>query len=254
MMTDRFFFSFFSFIFEFQILNCSGKSLFFSPQSTGMSPVEKRTYTSTSTPTLSASTTIATGKGMYVTCSSRGILDQGNVVRGTYFPPLATTQDHQNLGTVTPSQTVSATSMSNYTTNHHLDSQGNNGGGGGGPLHLNSTTTRINSSQSQPSNNIEPALMSKNSNNSLIESETSIVSSQNGLIDGYGNYESITVTAPMPTYATSSFTSQYKDYYHQNQSPVSNASGTPNIHSQHMVDEVDSREFEKYFKYPGKTS
>lgn len=213
----------------------------------GMSPVgEKRNFTSTSQPSMSASTTIATGKGMYVTCSNRGILDQGNVVRGTYFPPLATTQDHQNLGTVTPSQSVSATSMSNYTTNHHLDhSQGNNA------MHLNNVSNRLNSANS---NSGGPGLMSKDSNNTLICSEQSIVSSQNGLIDGYGNYDAITVTAPMPTYASSSFSAhQYKDYYHhQNQSPVSNASATPNIHSQHMVnDEVDSREFEKYFKYPG---
>lgn len=215
-----------------------------------MSPVgEKRNFTSTSQPSMSASTTIATGKGMYVTCSNRGILDQGNVVRGTYFPPLATTQDHQNLGTVTPSQ--SGTSMSNYPTNHHhhhhLDSQGNNA------MHLNNTANRLNSATSNSGG--PPGLMSKdNSNNPLICSEQSIVSSQNGLIDGYGNYDTITVTAPMPTYASSSFSAhQYKDYYHhQNQSPVSNASATPNIHSQHMVnDEVDSREFEKYFKYPG---
>ncbi|KAJ6648560.1 putative transcription factor SOX-15 [Pseudolycoriella hygida] len=62
--------------------------------------LDKRNYISTS-----ASTTIAAGKGMYVTHSSRGILDQGNTVRGTYFPPLATTQDHQNLGTVTSPST-----------------------------------------------------------------------------------------------------------------------------------------------------
>lgn len=46
------------------------------------------------------STTIAAmGNGMYVMCSNRGVLDQGHVVTGTYFPPLPTSQDHQNLGT-----------------------------------------------------------------------------------------------------------------------------------------------------------
>lgn len=45
------------------------------------------------------STTIAAmGNGMYVMCSNRGVLDQGHVVTGTYFPPLPTSQDHQNLG------------------------------------------------------------------------------------------------------------------------------------------------------------
>ena len=45
------------------------------------------------------STTIAAmGNGMYVMCSNRGVLDQGHIVTGTYFPPLPTSQDHQNLG------------------------------------------------------------------------------------------------------------------------------------------------------------
>lgn len=74
--------------------------------------LDKRNYICTS-----ASTTIAAGKGMYVTHSSRGILDQGNTVRGTYFPPLATTQDHQNLGTVTSPSTSSA-SIINYPGQH----------------------------------------------------------------------------------------------------------------------------------------
>lgn len=210
---------------------------------------EKRNYTSTATSTLSASlsssTTIAAGKGMYVTCSSRGILDQGNIVRGTYFPPLATTQDHQNLGTVTPSQTVSASSMSNlnYTSNHHLD---------GNALHMNQARILASNSTS----NTNSSLMPKENNSVIIGGDaSSIVSSQNGLtIDGYGSYETINVTAPMPTYATTSpFNPQYKEYvnYHQTQSPISNSSVSQSIHSQqHMVDEVDSREFEKYFKYP----
>ncbi|XP_031630542.1 putative transcription factor SOX-15 isoform X3 [Contarinia nasturtii] len=220
--------------------------------STGMSSVggltpnsssEKRNSSATSTlsSSLSSSTTIAAGKGMYVTCSNRGILDQGNIVRGTYFPPLATSQDHQNLGTVsTPSQTVSTSSMSNlsYTPNHHLDHVTNSA------LHI-VNNNRMNS-VNQSSNSI------KENNNVIIET-----SSQNGLtIDAYGNYDSITVTAPMPTYVSSPFTTvQYKDYvnYHQTQSPTSNISSATvvqSIHPQHMVDEVDSREFEKYFKYP----
>lgn len=213
---------------------------------------EKRNTAATSTlsASLSSSTTIAAGKGMYVTCSNRGILDQGNVITGTYFPPLATSQDHQNLGTVAPSQTVSASSMSslNYPPNHHLDHHASNSA-----MHLaNSNTSRMSSSVSNSS--AASGLMAKENNNVII-SETSNVSSHNGMtIDGYGNYDSVTVTAPMPTYASQPFTVQYKDYvnYHQNQSPTSNTSGPPQpIHpGQHMVDEVDSREFEKYFKYP----
>lgn len=210
----------------------------------GLTPTsssEKRSSVATSTfsTSLSSSTTIAAGKGMYVTCSNRGILDQGNVVRGTYFPPLATSQDHQNLGTVAPSQTVSASMSSlSYPPNHHMDHGSNSA------LHIaNSNASRINSSNSSG--------MLKENNNVIIE--TSNVSSHNGMtIDGYGNYDSITVTAPMPTYGSPPFTVQYKDYvnYHQNQSPTSNPTPSQVIHPQHMVDEVDSREFEKYFKYP----
>ncbi|XP_055313482.1 putative transcription factor SOX-15 isoform X3 [Sitodiplosis mosellana] len=206
---------------------------------------EKRNSAATSTlsASLSSSTTIAAGKGMYVTCTNRGILDQGNVVRGTYFPPLATSQDHQNLGTSAPSQTVSATSMSNlsYTPNHHLDHGTNSA--------FNNNTSRMNSTNSGSNSSSSGALMAKENNNVIINAETS----QNGLsIDGYGNYDSVTVTAPMPTYASPPFTVQYKDYinYHQTQSPTSNANTGQGIHPQHMVDEVDSREFEKYFKYP----
>lgn len=81
--------------------------------------LDKRNYICTS-----ASTTIAAGKGMYVTHTSRGILDQGNQVRGTYFPPLATTQDHQNLGSVTSPSTSSA-SIINYP-GQHINSLNNN--------------------------------------------------------------------------------------------------------------------------------
>lgn len=234
---------------------------------------EKRNsaITSTLSASLSSSTTIAAGKGMYVTCSNRGILDQGNVVRGTYFPPLATSQDHQNLGTVAPSQTVAgASSMSNlnyspsnHHHHHHLDHGATNNA-----LHIaSSNASRMslnNSSSGSNSGSGSSALMAtkQENNNILISTETATVSAQNGLtIDGYGNYDSITtVTAPMPTYASSPYTVQYKDYvnYHPNQSPTSNISsgggggGSTPIHSQHggMVDEMDSREFEKYFKYP----
>lgn len=216
------------------------------------SSAEKRNSSATSTlaSSLSSSTTIAAGKGMYVTCTNRGILDQGNVVRGTYFPPLATSQDHQNLGTVAPSQTVSASSMSNlsYTSNHHLDHASNSA------MHIvNSNTNRMNSTASGSNSSSSGGMMTKEQNSNVHHGDSAIVSSQNGLtIDGYGNYESITVTAPMPTYASPPFTVQYKDYvnYHQTQSPNSNANNAQGIHPQHMVDEVDSREFEKYFKYP----
>ncbi|KAG5673491.1 hypothetical protein PVAND_003535 [Polypedilum vanderplanki] len=61
------------------------------------------------------STTIAAmGNGMYVMCSNRGVLDQGHIVTGTYFPPLPTSQDHQNLG---------SNSILTSTSHHHNHQQ-----------------------------------------------------------------------------------------------------------------------------------
>lgn len=224
----------------------------------GGSGMEKRGYISTSTSSLSASTTIAAGKGMYVTCSSRGILDQGNIVRGTYFPPLATTQDHQNLGTVTHSQSIpgngGASSMAglNYTSNHHL--------------HINAMQSRDNgaTNNSNNSNNNNNNNTNATNHNLLTKDELlggsedghSSAPTHNGLgLNSYGdtstNFETTTVSAPMPTYASASFVPQYKDYvsyHHQSQSTI--AHNIQQSHSQQqMIDEVDSREFEKYFKY-----
>lgn len=236
-------------------------SYLYDGSSVGMSTsnsnhLDKRNFVSTSSSplssALSSSTTIATGKGMYVTCSSRGILDQGNVVRGTYFPPLATTQDHQNLGTVTPSLTVSAAPMSgmNYTTNHHhqqpqqhhLDHH---------QSHL-SNSSHNNASSGNSNNNNNNNSLNKDNNNHIITETTA--TSQNGIVleNNYvtsgGPFGTITVTAPIPTYASSSYVQQYKDYVNYEQT---NSTTTPPTSSHvipQMID-VDSREFDKYLKY-----
>jgi transcription factor SOX7/8/10/18 (SOX group E/F) len=61
--------------------------------------VDKKSNYGGMPPSSAPATTIAAmGNGMYVMCSNRGVLDQGHIVTGTYFPPLPTSQDHQNLG------------------------------------------------------------------------------------------------------------------------------------------------------------
>jgi hypothetical protein len=68
-------------------------------------------------PPAAPSTTIAAmGNGMYVMCSNRGVLDQGHIVTGTYFPPLPTSQDHQNLGS---SNMLSSSSHHHHHQQHH---------------------------------------------------------------------------------------------------------------------------------------
>lgn len=70
-----------------------------------------------------SSTITAAGKGMYVS-TSRSRLDQGHIVRGTFIPPIATSQDHQNLGVTTTTSTV--TSGINYSNNHYSAITSNN--------------------------------------------------------------------------------------------------------------------------------
>lgn len=66
------------------------------------------------------STTIAAmGNGMYVMCSNRGVLDQGHIVTGTYFPPLPTSQDHQNLG----SSSILTASSHHHHHHHYMNTQ-----------------------------------------------------------------------------------------------------------------------------------
>lgn len=63
------------------------------------------------------STTIAAmGNGMYVMCSNRGVLDQGHIVTGTYFPPLPTSADHQTLGS-------SVLTSSSHHHHHYMNTQ-----------------------------------------------------------------------------------------------------------------------------------
>lgn len=92
---------------------------------------DKRYLSSTSAPT----TIAAVVNGMYVMCSNRNALDQGHVVTGTYFPPLPTSQDQQNLGasliTTSPNMghvsMVSSSASSSGSSNHHSSKEPNSG-------------------------------------------------------------------------------------------------------------------------------
>lgn len=130
-------------------------------------------------------TTIVPGKGsMYVTCSNRGILDQGHTVKGTYFPPLPTSQDHQNLGTTTMSSSISnSTGDLNYAT------------GAGMPMaHQQQHHHHIQQNSHHPQLN--------NNNNPLIKNHNS--GPLNGIIDSTTYYNG--------NYQTPSPNSYYKEY------------------------------------------
>uniref|UniRef100_A0A1B0CL72 Putative transcription factor sox-15 n=1 Tax=Lutzomyia longipalpis TaxID=7200 RepID=A0A1B0CL72_LUTLO len=100
-------------------------------RSGGGNVLEKRT-TSYLGCTSASATTIVAGKGMYVTCTNRGLLDQGHIVRGTYYPPLATSQDHQNLGTPTATTSTAVLNYANHVAGQpkgqsHQNHNGHNG-------------------------------------------------------------------------------------------------------------------------------
>jgi transcription factor SOX7/8/10/18 (SOX group E/F) len=110
-------------------------------------------------PTSAPSTTIAAmGNGMYVMCSNRGVLDQGHIVTGTYFPPLPTSQDHQNLG----SSNILSTS-SHHHHHHYMNTQTTSS------LTSSLATNQIMSNSSSSSNDVK--YKSNDSNNNKHGSE-----------------------------------------------------------------------------------
>lgn len=59
--------------------------------------------------------------GMYVMCTQRNVTDPPPLVTGTFFPPVATSQDQQTLGTSTPRVTsaLSGSVPSEYNIQYH---------------------------------------------------------------------------------------------------------------------------------------
>lgn len=53
-------------------------------------------------------TSVPMSNGMYVMCTNKSSVEQGHVVTGTFYPPVATSQDQQLLGKLNDSFVVSA--------------------------------------------------------------------------------------------------------------------------------------------------
>lgn len=60
-------------------------------------------------------TSMPMANGVYVMCANRSSVEQGHIVTGTFFPPVATSQDHQLLGV---NHTSLNTTANNSTTNN----------------------------------------------------------------------------------------------------------------------------------------
>lgn len=62
-------------------------------------------------------TSVPMANGMYVMCANKSSVEQGHVVTGTFYPPVATSQDQQLLGTTQNNlSTVTSPNMSYYNT------------------------------------------------------------------------------------------------------------------------------------------
>lgn len=190
----------------------------------GYDSMEKqRTFISTS----SNQAIAAIGNGMYVTCNNRSAVEPHHIKTRTFFPPVATSQDQQNLGiTITPTL-LSTSSLNNHHHHHQQHAYLHHNGIAG----LNNS----NSSSSTSSNN--------NNNNNLLKDNN------NGQKPSLQNDIPVSSVDSISYYTTNSmgevvypFTS-YKDYhspYSQQMSAQSNTS---------IVGLENDNNLDKYMKY-----
>lgn len=64
-------------------------------------------------------TSVPMANGMYVMCANKSSVEQGHVVTGTFYPPVATSQDQQLLGANQSQNSLSSTVASSSSTIHY---------------------------------------------------------------------------------------------------------------------------------------
>lgn len=62
-------------------------------------------------------TSVPMANGMYIMCANKSSVEQGQVVTGTFYPPVATSQDQQLLGSSHTSGINTSSNLSYYSTN-----------------------------------------------------------------------------------------------------------------------------------------
>lgn len=163
--------------------------------------------------------------GMYVMCTQRDPLDQGHIVTGTFFPPVATSQDHQTLGASTTTGTL-ATSMSTATSQHSL------GVNQQSSIPCHDTTTMIYSnSMSYPGYNQYNTLPYKSDVYSTLPYKLETKQEDYGIHYEKNHYY---INSPLPN--------EHVGYMQEQQQPRHLHNGSP-------VSDVDTGEFDKYLKY-----
>lgn len=165
-------------------------------------------------------TSMPMANGVYVMCANRSSVEQGHVITGTFFPPVATSQDHQLLGvnhtSLNTTATTTTNSMNYFNTNmsqyyHHQQQQ---------------------PPKEYYKNDDVPMLTTDEQKSSQ---EAYMNSYKNSLMDGKQEY----------------------DLYKNNLAETYSYANSPMVHSyiQHpdersdVDSDVDAREFDKYLKF-----
>lgn len=159
-------------------------------------------------------TSMPMANGVYVMCANRSSVEQGHVVTGTFFPPVATSQDHQLLG-VTPNIT-STTAPTNNNPINYFNSTLNHQYYQQKDFYKTEETILPDQIQEKP----QDAYLDNFKNVGVLEKDTYDLY-KSSLTDAYNNYTS----SPL-----------VPSYIHQDE-------------RSDVDSDVDAREFDKYLKF-----
>lgn len=163
-------------------------------------------------------TSVPMANGMYVMCANKSSVEQGHVVTGTFYPPVATSQDQQLLG---PSQSSSlSSSVANSTTgsiqyyNTHVQQ-----------FYSGKEYQTYEHTETEPKNDNFMGYTNSLKSDMVLEKNEYDLSYKSALSDSYAGYAGNPVQMVQP-------------YMTQQQEERSDVDS-----------DVDAREFDKYLKY-----
>lgn len=175
------------------------------------------------------------GNGMYVSCNNRSAVEPHHIKTRTFFPPVATSQDQQNLGiTITPTL-LSTSTLNNHHQQHTY-------------LQHNGVTSMNNSNSISSSNNNNNNLLKDNNNGQKSSLQNDITCNT---VDSIGYYTTNSMGNPELHYPFSTF-KEYHSAYPQQMSTQSSIVGLENDNmdkyvkysdTNHNYNEIDSYHF-----------
>ncbi|XP_018564555.1 putative transcription factor SOX-15 [Anoplophora glabripennis] len=156
-------------------------------------------------------TSVPMANGMYVMCANKSSVEQGHLVTGTFYPPVATSQDQQLLG----------------STHNNLSTVASNSAGG---LHYYSTNM-----QPYYSKDYSPYEQHQDPNKDTFL--------------GYQPMKAMEKTEYIHAYKSSPMEEAYQDYATQDNSQLVQTYIPTNDERSDVDSDVDTREFDKYLKF-----